>query len=147
MTPYLIELKAACDAFGLEQDGAPWMPVEGTEDQLAFVDARLTVPGRPDALLKLAEEVDMSAGEDPRKKYSYRLVFRRQPVLGYDRDPYRHPEVPDHSHDYAADPTRKTRIPARRTAREFLKEAMDYLDAHDLELTPLPHRFPKSPGL
>ncbi len=147
MTQYLIELEAACDAFGLERDGAPWMPLEGTEDQLAFVDARLTVPGRPNAVLKLAETLDMSAGEDPREGYSYRLVFRDQPVLGYDRDPFRHPEASDHSHDYAADPTGETRIPASRTAREFLKEAMDYLDAHDLELTSLPHRFPKPPGL
>ncbi len=67
------------------------MPIEGTGDRLALVDARITVPGRSDAVLKLAETLDMSAGEDPREGYSYRLVFRGRPVLGYDRDPFSAP--------------------------------------------------------
>lgn len=75
-----------------------------TGDEIVLLDARVLFP---DSLeLKVFEVIERtSRGGAHRRKYSYQARWRERLLIRYDREPIRHPEMPEHRH--LADGTRE----------------------------------------
>ncbi|WP_217915601.1 hypothetical protein [Miltoncostaea marina] len=98
------------------------MPLERSAT-LGLVDARVEVPGHPDAVVKVFEVIDMDLGDDPRETYSYRLVIDGHQVLGWDRDGV----GPDHGHRGSADDMTTDHPAETMTRQEFLRRVAEHL--------------------
>ncbi len=93
----------------------PWLPFEGNR-YLAFVDAQIFFPGWSAAVLRVAEDVDMRLGKDPRAEYIYHFIVAGQQVFGYHRQPGH--QWLDHRHDYLAGTMRGVTV----TLKDVLSE-------------------------
>lgn len=92
-------------------------------DTLGVVDARVEVPGTPGAVVKVFELIDMRRRNDPRVRYTYRLVIDERQVLGWDRDGV----TPDHGHTWDVDNRTVDHPPGSVTRAEFLTAVVECL--------------------
>jgi hypothetical protein len=93
-------------------------------DDLVIIEADFDLPGI-DARLEVFELVRrVRRGNAHREKYSYKLWLDGRPVVRFERDPQRHPEMPDHKHLHD-----NTRVPMEISLREMLFSVWDELKA------------------
>jgi hypothetical protein len=70
---------------------------QGAGTDLVILEARITFPD--DVELQAFELIEKTiSGAAHRRKYRYQCRWHGQLLLRYDREPIRHPEMPEHKH-------------------------------------------------
>jgi hypothetical protein len=103
LAEYFAQRQRECRELSLPDDELEYYEEEGSGGHYGHVTGEIVLSGEIEAYLNIHELVRVQDGYAHREEYAYFLIIEGVEIGGDERDPVRHPEMPEHRHSRGHD--------------------------------------------